>query len=649
MKRILLFALLLCATGCVPQPPMTAPGGRLAARLFVAPGGSLAYTVAYDGRTLCDTSALGVVVDGTETFADVALRLAARRERDGRFPVRGAHEEGRDRAREYVWEATHRPTGYRYTIETRLYDDGFAYRFILPGRGVRHVAGEAAEWRLPADSRVWFAERNSAWKLLTYAGEWVSAPAAELGRVSSQGPVQTMPLLYETPEGPYLMVAEAALYDYSGMRLRADREGALHADFTEPEGFALRDTVVTPWRVLIVAEGLDRLVNTDIIAALNPAPDPELFADRSWIRPGRSLWSWWSGIDGRYMTVAGEREVIDLAAELGYEYSTLDEGWEELPDKWTTLRGLADHAAARGVGLFVWRHWERLNDPADDYRTMRSFMDSVAACGVRGVKIDFMNGEGLRQVRFTTAVLEQAARRRLLVNFHGCQKPSGESRTYPNELTREGVRGMELNRIAAAYLERMRAEGRRDVALSPVPGDENRPIAAAHNVVLPFTRCVAGPADYTPVGFSMPGDVLPVQQLACAYLIGSPLTTLAENPFYLLREERLRPALDFLRELPVCWDETVVLPQSRLGALAAFARRDGRTWYLAVAAVGEVRERLPLDFLGAGGYSMTLLEEDGCGGFRRTERAVGAGDTLAVAIPCGGGVVARFVPADGGE
>lgn len=136
----------------------------------------------------------------------------------------------------------------------------------------------------------------------------------------------------------------------------------------------------------------------------------------------------------------------------------------------------------------------------------------------------------------------------------------------------------------------------------------NQNIPAFHNTALPFTRCVAGPADYTPVGFSMPGDVLPVQQLACACLITSPLMTLAENPFYLLREERLHPALEFLRELPVCWNETVVLPQSRVGSLAAFARRSRETWYLAIAAAEAAQETFKLDFLTEGNYTMVLLE-----------------------------------------
>ena len=635
--------LVLFPTACSRSHSMVSPNGRIAAEIFTTKEGSLAYTVSRDGRILCDTSALGVTIDGRKIFCDVRLRLTDSRKRNETYPVRGAHAKARDHAWEYRWEVTHHPTGYRYTLETRLYDDGFAYRFILPGQGERRVAGEAAQWRLPFDSRVWFAERNSNWKLLTYAGEWIQAPASELATISEQGPVQTMPLLYQTRDSLYLMVTEAALYEYSGMRLRADTDGSLHADFTEKGGFLLHDTVMTPWRVLIVAENLSQLVNTDLITNLNPAPNPDLFADTSWIRPGRSLWSWWSGINGRYMTLEGEREVIDLAASMGYEYSTLDEGWEELPDKWKTLRKLANHAAEKGVGLFVWRHWKRLNDPADNYAELQHFLDSVAGCGIRGVKIDFMNGEGLQQIRFTTAVLEQAAKRHLLVNFHGCQKPSGESRTYPNELTREGVRGLELNRITVNYLKRMRAAGISVSDRKTLPGDENRNIPASHNATLPFTRCVTGPADYTPVAFSMPGDVLPAQQLACAYLIGSPLITLAENPFYLLKEKRLQPAVEFLRELPTCWDETVVLPQSRIGELALMARRSGATWYLAAAAAINFQGKIPLDFLGPGLWRATILEDDGKNGFLRSERTLEADTSIPLALQSNAGCVIRFV------
>lgn len=119
--------------------------------------------------------------------------------------------------------------------------------------------------------------------------------------------------------------------------------------------------------------------------------------------------------------------------------------------------------------------------------------------------------------------------------------------------------------------------------------------------------------------------------------------TLAENPFYLFREERLRPALEFLRELPVCWNETVVLPQSRIGSLAAFARRSEATWYLAITAAEAAQETFKLDFLAEGNYTMVLLEEDGKGGLRRTERPVAVGDLLPLDLPRNGGTVARFI------
>lgn len=642
MKRLWIWALpVMLLAGC-GSSPMKSPSGRIHARFFTTADGSLAYRVDYDDRIVCDTSALGLCVDGIPLYRETELISVTSAIRNETYPVRGVHDMATDHCRKYTWSVRHNPTKYVYTLQARLYDDGFAYRLILPGKGLRHIDHEAAQWRFPQESRVWFAERNSSWKLLTYAGEWTRTEAGALSRISSQGPLQTMPLLYRATDGPYLMVAEAALYNYSGMRLRARAGGSLTADFTEPEGFDIRDTITTPWRVLIVADDLDALVNTDIITNLNPSPDPALFADTSWIKPGRSLWSWWSEIDGRYMTVEGEKAVIDLASDMGYEYTTLDEGWEEMPHKWETLKMLCDHAATRHVGVFVWRHWNRLNDPADDYAQMCSFMDSVAACGVKGLKIDFMNGEALRQVTFTTKVLENAAKRRLLINFHGCQKPSGESRTYPNELTREGVRGMELNRITANYLQEMAAAGK-DVSNRQLqPGDENQCLSAVHNVTLPFTRCILGAADYTPVGFSMPGDVLPGQHLALAYLITSPLTVLAENPFFLQREASLKPAFDLLRTLPTCWERTIVLPPSEPGRIAAFARKSEDVWYLAVATVDPSELRFDLNFLDRQEYTATIIEDDGDGGLRQSVTTIRKGDPLNLALYPRGGAVVRF-------
>lgn len=236
----------LLSAGC-GGTAQKSPSGNIRAEVFAGKEG-LYYTVTHDGRTVIDTSAMGITIDGTELFRDAALRPAGTRKIDETYSVTGRKAVSEGRCNEYLFDVTHRPSGYKYRLQTRLYDDGFAYRFVLPGDGTRTVNGEAAQWRPPHQSRVWFAERNSGRKLLTYAGEWISTTADSLHIVSRQGPVQTMPLLYRTPD-EYVMIAEAALYDYSGMRLRAEPGASLRADFTEQEGFELSGDIVTPWRV----------------------------------------------------------------------------------------------------------------------------------------------------------------------------------------------------------------------------------------------------------------------------------------------------------------------------------------------------------------------------------------------------------------
>lgn len=604
----------LFLAGC-GESVQESPSGVVRASVFVKDQ-ALHYCV-WDGeRMLIDTSSMGVKVDGVALFSEVRLQPTRCCEVDESYAVMGGKSLSRNHYRTYTYAVTHLPTGYAYELETRLYDDGYAYRFILPGEGERTVDGEAAEWRVSHCDRVWFAERNSGWKLKTYAGEWIATAPDSLHCISSQGSVQTMPLLYRCEEA-YVLISEAALYDYSGMRLRAEADGSLRADFTEPKGFSLSGDIRTPWRVTLIAHSLDELVNSDLITNLNPAPDPALFADMSWIRSGKSLWSWWSEIDGRFMTLEGEKEVIDIASSLGVEYSTIDEGWESKPDKWQFIDDLVTYGAERNVGLFVWRHWERLNDPTEDYAQMRGFLDSVAAHGIKGVKVDFMNGEGLRQIEFTTTLLRKAAERQLLVNFHGCQKPSGEIRTYPNELTREGVRGIELNRITANYEKQMQKRG---LAVAPdryVPGDENQMLPATHNAALPFTRGVVGAADYTPTAFTIPGKTTAAHQMAFALLLNSPLMTIAENPFVLAEDARYAAACELIRQMPTTWDETRVLPPSEVGELVFMARRKGDMWYLACINTKPTEVSIPAEFGGDVATNLQLFVDDGTGGLIR--------------------------------
>lgn len=633
---MILAFLTLLAAGCGPET-LESPSGRIRANLIVSDEG-LFHTVASGDQTVIDTSAMGLIVDGAELFRNVELLLTDRRKIDETYSVMGGKAVCANRCNEYIYEIKHRPTDYVYRLEVRLYDDGFAYRFILPGSGRRTVEGEVAQWRLARPARVWFAERNSAWKLLTYAGEWISTDADSLHVISRQGAVQIMPLLYRT-DNEYVLLTEAALYNYSGMRLRAEAGRSLRADFTETDGFSVEGDIVTPWRATIIASDLNALANTDMLTNLNPAPDPELFADTSWIVPGRSLWSWWSGIDGRFMTLEGEKEVIDIASRLGFEYTTIDDGWEDRPDKWSFLEELAAYARSRGVGLFVWRHWAKLNDPADDYLQMRGFLDSVVRAGIKGVKVDFMNGEGIRQIDFNTHLLENAARRKLLVNLHGCQKPTGEIRTYPNEITREGVRGIELNRITAHHAEKMRAEGRPVDPRQYRPGDENQNIPASHNAALPFTRGIPGAADYTPVAFTLPGNTTAAHQLAMAVLVASPLLTVAENPFVLTGDERYRPAVDLLHRLPTVWDETVVLPSSEIGRLAVIARRKGKVCYIAGVNTSPVTVPIPAAFLGPEPKRITIIRDAPNAGLSVSEEPFEAGKTIELRLDANAGFV----------
>lgn len=531
---------------------LQSPHKQLQTTVFLQ-NGQLLYRVTAGKTVLIEPSVLGIQLDVRMLGTTVNnLTIARQYVINERHPSRLNNSEAVNHCTVYVITVVGKNS--TDTIEFRLFDNGCAFRYRPAGNDHRLMQEERTTFTLPAAATVWYFERNSDWKLKSYAGLWQHTTIEKLPTISSQGPIQGKPLVVELPSKKYIVLTEAALYDYSGMRLKAIGNNTLQVNFTEgKEGFAINGKLSTPWRVILYASNLQALVNNKVIENLNPAPDAGLFAQTDYIQPGKAVWSWITRNE-HYMEPAEERKFIDAAAALQFQYTLIDEGWEtKWPDKWQQLQELFAYAAQRNVKVWVWKHSKDIRDTVQ----RNNFLDSVRLAGAAGIKTDFMNSEAKDLVDFEIGLLQAAARRQLMVNFHGCQAPTGESKTYPNEMTREGIRGMELNIM-------------------------KEPIPAWHNAALPFTRLLCGHGDYTPGFFSNKANTTYTHQLALLYLFNSPFQCIAENPVTLLNDPVYKPVLPLLKTLPVTWDETIVLPGSRIGELAAFARRAGKDWYIAV-------------------------------------------------------------------
>ncbi len=622
---------LLClaaAAGLGSLPPalaadnlvLSSPAGRVQFRLMRLEDGRLGYAVALRGQTVVEPSPLGIVVDGLNLAERVEIGVPRRYRVRETYPWYGVHSPAVSRCRGGRIPVKHFPSGLVWSLEARACDDGAAFRFLVPGPADRaRVPEEATAFRLPGGSLVWYHD---------FEGHYEGVHSRKLIAQVAAGEWAAPPLTFQLPGGAgYGAITEGALFRYSGMGLQADGQGAFLARLGHslPPSYPFRlrfapdierlarpasvtGPISTPWRIVIAAPDLDALVNADLVHSVAPPPDPRLFPQglrTPWIRPGRAVWRY---LDGGQTTLEGIKEFSRLAAELGFEYQVVEGFWQ----KWSQeeLRDLIQYSRRLGVGIWLWKHSGQLREPA----ARRKFFELAAQAGAAGVKLDFFDHEAKEIVELYEACLREAAEFRLLVNFHGANKPTGEARTWPNELTREAVRGMEARNIPRAR----------------------------HDATLPFTRLLAGHADYTPVHFGpRRNDTTWAHQLATAAVFTSPLLTYAAHPRTLLEH----PAVQIIKSLPSVWDETRVLPPSEIGELAAFARRRGALWFLAVVNGPQARSlRLPLAFLGSGAWQALLVRDD----LRqpdavRIEKAVlRRTDALSVELAPGGGFLARL-------
>ena len=466
-----------------------------------------------------------------------------------------------------------------------------------------------------------------------------------------------------------MAITEADLFDYPGMDLTGGTEpNSLTGLFPyyparvemardrdekvverEPYMAKTRGTREFPWRVLVIAASDTTLLDTDVVYRL--ASDSRI-GDTSWIRPGKVAWDWWNfnniyGVPFRAgVNTDTYKHYIDFAAEHGIEYVILDEGWYKLGDLMTQMPGIdmeaiAAHAREKKVGLVMWVVWKTLD------LQMAQALDQFEKWGVKGIKVDFMQREDQWMVNYYERVAREAAKRRLLVDFHGAYKPTGLYRTYPNVVTSEGVLGLEQSKW----------------------GDLASPDNA---VTFPFMRMMAGPVDYTPGAMlnATKADFKPVfnrpvsqgtrcQQLAMYVVYESPLQMLADSPSNYRREP---DSLEFLSRVPTVWDETRVL-SAAVGEHILVARRSGNTWYVGAMTNWSPRDLdVPLSFLGgpstglgagpstalgAGGWEADIYRDGpnadrAAVDYAREKRTVGPADRLSIHLAPGGGWVARI-------
>jgi alpha-glucosidase len=359
---------------------------------------------------------------------------------------------------------------------------------------------------------------------------------------------------------------------------------------------------------VLIGADLNTLVNCDVIHNLCPPPNPKLFPqglNTEWIKPGRAVWKY---LDGGSNTFEGIKEFSRLAGELGFEYQVIEGFWSRWSDD--QIKELADYSRQRGVGLWFWRHSRELRTP----EAQDSFFKKLHALGIVGAKIDFFDHEHKEITDLYTTLLEQAARYQVMVNFHGASKPTGEPRTWPNEMIREGVKGMEASKLQAR---------------------------AQHNTILPFTRYLAGHADYTPMHFgARRGDTTWAHQIATTVVFTEPLLTYAAHPRTILQN----PCAPLIESIPSVWDETLVLPLSEIGEIAAFARRKDKRWFLAILNGAEPRTvQVSLSFLGRGKYETMLVRDGQEDAAVQIENVTASKkDSMKLELRAGGGVIARF-------
>jgi len=570
---------------------IVSPDGALSAQIDLKE--KIYYSLSLIGEELIIPSPISMTLnDGTTWGEDAKARKNQSRNIDEMLiPLYGKRKQIRDHFNELI--ITFKGN---YTLTVRMYNEAFAYRFGNTKKGEIIVQNEEATFNFSDDFKIWSSLSAANSFEHSYENFYNVRKISEMSDTLSY-----LPVLVQNDEGISMLITESDLEDYPGFHLQANpnQQTGLRGAFPkvptkwEAGGHNRFNLVVRersdyiaktmgprtfPWRIVKIATEDAQLLDTDIVYKLSDPQDESI--DFSWVEPGKVAWDWWCainlvGVDFRSgINTESYKYFIDFAADNGIEYVNLDEGWSnqydlmEL-DPQIDLKEIMEYAHEKEVGVFLWCvHW-----PLDE--KLDEAMQQFEELGVRGLKIDFMDRDDQVMVDYYHRIAKKAAEHKLLVNYHGAYKPAGLHRKYPNVVNRESVRGLEYNKFSQPH------------GTTP-----------EHAVSIPFIRMATGPMDYTPgamtnaqkdnfaVFFERPmSQGTRCQQLAMFVIYEAPLQMLADAPTAYNSD---RQVLEFVKEVPTIWDETVAI-DGKVGDYAVIARKKDDTWYVAGMTDWEAR------------------------------------------------------------
>jgi len=491
-------------------------------------------------------------------------------------------------------------SGRAWQVQLRASAEGIAIRYALPGlQGTARLEADKTVWQLSGATRTWIQDYQT-W----YERPWHGVDLEQFAGGDAGFPILVR--LGETEDAAYVLLTESGIDGrFCGAHPVLACDGRIALALADAAVEVARGPV-TPWRVMIVGN-LATIVESRFVEELAPAPRPDLDG-ADWVRPGRAAWSWWADFySGAQLDQ--QRHYVDVAADLGWEHLLIDCGWEE-----TWVPEIVAYASHRGIQVHLWTVWHDLDGPEKlaKLALWRSW-------GVAGVKVDFMESEAKDRYRWYDAVLAETARLGLMVNFHGSVIPRGWVRTWPHVVGMEAVRGSEY------YVF-----------------NDDGPLTAEHNVILPFTRNVVGAMDFTPVAFGAPGRTTSdAHELAQAVAFECGITHYAAGVDDCTATAEARR---LLQEVPARWDETRLLaglPDTE----AVLARRSAERWFIGGIATGPARTlHVPLERLDGTIWRAWIVEDGPAGELRGRETVVD--QALTVGIQDNGGFAAILAPVD---